>query len=496
MSPLGLKTAETEMHNLMSRFRPKSILSLVLIGFSIVALPLLGSLIYAVISVDRLLDQSQRAVFQAVQATKGSLALVEQIKSMERNIRQFQVLGDQSLFQLYEQSRQDLQITTNGLSRLSIEETQRRLVDDFTQKEQSLFRTLKKVSHQSEEGKIAVETFATLSELAQSILAENRRLVSREVEQMEEKAKETQQLVLWQAMGVTPIALAFAVAFTFLIARPIGQIDEAIRKLGDGRFTGEIAISGPRDLEILGKRLDWLRSRLKELEEQKTQFLRHVSHELKTPLTASRAGAELLSDEVLGTLNAEQEKVVQILHQSMIQLQKMIENLLNFSVVLERHATFTLKPVVLSRLVEKVLSDHHLALMARNIKVEAQLIDQSISGDENKLIAVIDNLVSNAVKFSPHNGIIQVHLAQKDDQLELDVVDDGPGVEPEDHDRVFDPFYQGRHRPNTDVEGTGLGLSLAKEYVLAHHGTINILDGPSKGAHLRVTLPLHPFKDD
>ncbi len=479
----------------MRLFRPKSFLSLVLIVFSIVALPLIGSLIYAVISVDRLLDQSQKAVFQAVQATKGSLTLIEQIKDMERNIRQFQVLGDKTLFQLYEKSHSELQVTASDLMQLSIEERQRNLVDKLAQEEQQLFGTLKGIPHNSKEGEIAVLAFKTLSELAQSILSENRRLVTLRIEQMKQKGEETQQLLVWQAMGVTPIVLAFVVMFTFLIARPIKQIDQAIRKLGDGTLTSEVSISGPRDLEILGKRLDWLRSRLKELEEQKIQFLRHVSHELKTPLTASRAGAELLNDEVVGKLNPEQHNVVQILHQSMIQLQKMIENLLNFSVVLERHATFTLKPVVLSQLVEKVISDHQLALMARNIKVDADLIDQSISGDENKLMAVVDNLVSNAVKFSPVNGTIKIRLRRKKDLLEMDVIDSGPGVDPEDKNRVFDPFYQGRQTPNADIDGTGIGLSLAKEYVLAHHGMIKIVDGSSKGAHLQVTLPLNPFRD-
>ncbi len=479
----------------MSLFRPKSILSLVLIGFSIVALPLIGSLVYAVISVDRLLDQSQKAVFQAVQATKGSLTLIEQIKGMERNIRQFQVLGDKTLFQLYEKSHKDFQITANALSRLSIEELQRKLVSELTQKEQTLFKTLQNVHHNSEEGKIAVLTFETLSELAQSILAENRLLVSRKIEQMGKKGEETQQLLVWQAMGVTPIVLAFVVVFSFLIARPIKQIDQAIRRLGDGTLTTEVSISGPRDLEELGKRLDWLRSRLKELEEQKIQFLRHVSHELKTPLTASRAGVELLNDGIAGKLNAKQREVVQILYKSMIQLQKMIENLLNFSVVLERHSTFTLKPVFLSHLVEKVLSDHHLALMARGIKIKADLIDQSISGDENKLIAVIDNLISNAVKFSPLNSTIKIHLGQRKDQLELDVIDAGPGVDPGDKGRIFDPFYQGRQSPDSRIEGTGIGLSLAKEYVLAHHGTIMIVEGKSQGAHFRVRLPIQPFKD-
>jgi len=481
----------------MTFLRPKSILSLVLTGFSLVALPLIFSLVYAIVSVDRLLDQSQKAVFQAVQATKGSITLIEQIKAMERNIRQFQVLGDKSLFQLYETSHQDLQNTAATLSRLSIEEKQRVLVAALKIKENEIYNTLKRTPHNAERGKTVVAEFTSLAEMAQSILTENRGLVSLKIEQMEQRGEETQQLLVWQAMGIIPIVLALVVGFTVLISRPIRQIDQAIRKLGDNTLPAQIAISGPKDLAVLGKRLDWLRSRLKELEEQKIQFLRHVSHELKTPLTSSRAGAELLKDEVVGKLNSEQRKVVQILHQSMIQLQKMIENLLNFSVVLERHATFTLKPVVMSALVQKVVADHHLALMARKVHLNLKLSDESISGDEAKLAVVLDNLISNAVKFSPAKSTIEIHLLREGHEMRLDVIDAGPGIDQADKARVFDPFYQGRRQADTtnDVEGTGIGLSLAKEYVLAHHGTIEILENGSQGAHLCVRLPINPFKD-
>ncbi len=487
------------IQNTMKFFRPKSVLSLVLIGFSIVALPLVFSLIYAMISVDRLVDQSQQAVFQAVQATKGSLTLMEEIRTMERSVRQFQILEDKTLFQMYEKSHNDLLITVNLLSQLPMEEHQGRLLKQLTEKEQDLFDTLKNSPPQSEIGKAAVSKFSSLSSLSQSILAENSRLVSREIDLMKQKGEKTQEMLVWQIMGITPIVVIFVIIFTTLIARPIRQIDHAIRKLGDGTFSSKISISGPKDLEYLGRRLDWLRTRLQDLEEQKSQFLRHVSHELKTPLTASRAGADLLHDEVVGKLNHEQHKIVQILQQSILNLQKMIENLLNFSVVLERHSSFTLKPVKLSHLIEKVLADHHLALMAKKIHIDLDLLDmigQAISGDEDKLIVVIDNLISNSVKFSQVNSKIKISLTKKGDEAVLDVIDSGPGVAPEDKGRVFDPFYQGQRQPENNVEGTGIGLSLAKEYALAHHGMIELVEDESRGAHFRVKLPMNQFKDD
>lgn len=441
-----------------------------------------------------MVDQGRMALFQAVEATEGSVMLTEHITSMERSARQFQILGDKTFLQMYEKTHQALQETEKKLSQLPMGKTQQNQMRALIEKEQAAFVRLKSAPFNSENVKEGVSAFASLSRLAQSILSENRRLVASEIEKMKEKGEAAKRTLVWQAMGVIPITLLLVVVFTFLIARPIKQIDQAIRKLGDGTFASEISISGPKDLEYLGKRLDWLRSRLMELEAQKSQFLRHVSHELKTPLTATRAGVELLIDEVAGELNKEQRKVIQILHQKSIQLQNMIENLLNFSVVLERHAALYITEVGINRLIEKVIADHQLATLARGIYFDLDLADQTISGDEDKLTAVIDNLISNAVKFSPINGKIRILLGQEGDNAVLDVIDSGPGIDPEDKGRVFDPFYQGRQFPEGNIEGTGIGLSLAKEYVMAHRGKIEIVDDEEKGAHLRVKLPIYPVK--
>src|SRR5204862_7195698 len=124
--------------------------------------------------------------------------------------------------------------------------------------------------------------------------------------------------------------LALAILFAVLIARPIRQLDQAIRQMGTADFTHAIEVNGPQDLRYLGQRLEWLRTRLHELEEQQNRFLRHVSHELKTPLTAVRDGAELLRDRVGGDLSTEQQEIVRMVREKPVPLQKLIKDLLTY----------------------------------------------------------------------------------------------------------------------------------------------------------------------
>ncbi|TMG72387.1 MAG: ATP-binding protein, partial [Betaproteobacteria bacterium] len=126
---------------------------------------------------------------------------------------------------------------------------------------------------------------------------------------------------------------------------------------------------------------------------------------------------------------------------------------------------------------------------ARGIRVDLRLDPVVLQADEDKLHAVVANLVSNAVKYSPDGGIISLALHPDGDKVALDVKDSGPGIPPEDRERIFDWFYQGEHVHRGRVSGSGLGLAIAREFVVAHGGRIEVVDDLDVGAHFRVTLP-------
>jgi len=241
----------------------------------------------------------------------------------------------------------------------------------------------------------------------------------------------------------------------------------------------------------MGQRLEWLRSRLHELEEQQNRFLRHVSHELKTPLTAVREGAELLRDRVGGELSAEQQEIVRIVRENTLSLQKLIEDLLNYHQTRSMEPQ-TLGPVALEDVIRRVAREHKLAAFARMITFEAKLTSAIVIGDGNKIRAIVDNLLSNAIKYSPRAGEISLELRIENDFAVLDVIDEGPGIDPGDRPRIFDSFYQGKNAPEGRIKGSGLGLAIAREYALAHGGRIEVLDRSDggRGAHFQLRLPL------
>jgi len=249
-------------------------------------------------------------------------------------------------------------------------------------------------------------------------------------------------------------------------------------------------IEGPGDMVRLGEQLDWLRERLITLEAQKTRFLQHMSHELKTPLTALREGSDLLSSGVVGNLNAEQREIARILQENSIELRKLIEGLLNYSAVHAKASYLDARIVPLREVVKRVVNDRKLAIVAKGLRLELNCENVTAYCDEEKIRVMLDNLLSNAVKYSPERGAIAIKLYHEHGDVVFEVRDEGPGIPAPEREKVFEAFYRGTDVPVAAIKGSGLGLSIVKEYVELHRGSVEILDGP--GAHFRIRFPRKP----
>ena len=475
----------------MRFLQPDSFPKLLVVGFAMVALPLIFALINNAISIDQFANRSQRAVQQAVESTQSSRRLAELLGTLERNARQMAILGDRSLLDTYETNRAVFLQTAGEFSALPFDAEQKAALDDIISGEAVVYAALRESGAGGGRLKQVLENFRRLDARAGSIIERADRLIDREIEAMRETAARAQRITFWQMMALVPVALLLAAGFTVLIARPIRQIDAAIRRMGGGDFAAPVGVNGPRDLQLLGHRIEWLRHRLNELEQQKNRFLRQVSHELKTPLTALREGSELLSEEALGKLTPEQQEVTGILRASSIELQRLIEDLLSYGAAEFHRSALRFSPVMVRRVVARVLDHQNLSLRARALRIAPHVDDITLEADFEKLRIMLDNLISNAAKFSPEGGVITIEARSDGQHMLLEVADDGPGIPPAERERVFDPFYRGRNVAGGPLRGSGIGLSIVRDYAQAHGGTVEVVDEPARsGARLRVTLPL------
>lgn len=468
---------------------PNSFLTLLIIGFAFAIFPLLWAFTNANIAFGDLAKQSEATISQAVETTRLSRVLQEKSSLMERSARQYFVLKDALLFKNYQQAHTEFDRTTiNLFSHLSNQPLKEKLT--ALQESTGLLHQSIVTNKKSNTDDLSfLNAFNQQTQQIELIIQENNGAIDMASSQLTTKAKKTQKNLFLQSLVLIPLALLVAGIITFLLARPIRRMDKAIRNLGEGHYETPISIDGPGDLRILGRRLDWLRTELKDVNAQKQQFLRHVSHELKTPLTAIREATELLRDGIGGALSAQQTEIIQIMRDNSIRLQKMIENLLNYTKIESTQSSSTLQSLDLTVVINKVLNAHALSISNKKLVVDVtSSVDENLSSNEEKLSIILDNLISNAVNYTPESGRINITTNTDSDWFIIEVQDNGPGLAKEDFEKVFDPFYRGNTAHNGLINGSGLGLTIVKDIVQTLDGNISLL--PSKqGAHFSVRLP-------
>lgn len=300
----------------------------------------------------------------------------------------------------------------------------------------------------------------------------------------------TEQLVL--------IALVFGLALagiaSYSILRPLRQLQNHIKQIGQGRFGTPLQITAPTELRDLVDTVNWMGKKLQELDDMKAEFLAHVSHELRTPMASIQEGTHLLLDEIPGPLQAEQRTTLRIMADSSRRLINLISTILDLSKMEAGMMEYRIVPTDLKRIAD--ISINKMRLLADSKHVQLLVEDPGgrmwVKADAPRIEQVLDNLLSNALKFSPEGGIVKVQMTPDSQAgiLEVAVTDAGPGIAAEDLPHIFERFYQGRFKAKHASAGSGLGLALVKRVVEAHGGRIWIESEVGKGTTVRFILRL------
>ncbi len=474
----------------MVTLRPRSLSGLLSAALLLIVLPLTAAVVYGGVQLRKLSAASEGLVRDSVELTQLTQVLFQNIAAMERSASLYVVLEDPRLAAAFDTNARIFRGTLDSLA----ERASRAQLDRVRAAGQSAANVTLGTGTGDRTASV-VARFDVLGIEASVLADQTRKGIDTRLQDVERRAEATQQWLLWAIMALVPASLALAAIFAFFVLRPLRAIDRAISDLGRGAFSQSIAIPGPVDLAALGRQLEWLRTRLLEIAVERNRFLRHMSHELKTPLANIREGTDLLLDGAVGPLDVNQLEVASILRENAIRLQQLIENLLSYSSWQSSASAVEMSSFRLDSLIGTVVDSQRLALAARNVTLDLQVTDLHLSADRAKLKLVLDNLLSNALKFTPSGGTIHLHAFQAGRTIVIDLADTGPGIPREERDKVFQAFYSGIAPQGGPLKGTGIGLSVVREFVQAHGGTIEIVDGQFPGAHMRIRLPATPRKE-
>lgn len=292
-------------------------------------------------------------------------------------------------------------------------------------------------------------------------------------------------------LALIVLTVLLVLGTSIAVTRPLKELSRGLAELGQSRYDRPIQIAGPAEMRRLGESLDRLRCKLAQLEADKDLFLRHVSHELKTPLATIKEGAALLREGSLGLLTPRQSEVAHILAESAAEMGARISNLLSYAEWRKGRREVHMDWFEALPLVEETLASQKLPMVRRTLSTELDIQTPRLFGQRTQLRVALDNLVANAVQHSPKGATINIYTGIHDRRCQIWVRDRGRGVEPGDRDKIFEPFVRGAQQDYSmpgSLSGTGIGLSVVRETVLAHGGTVEVEDA-RPGARFKMEWP-------
>ncbi len=319
----------------------------------------------------------------------------------------------------------------------------------------------------------------------------------------------------WQIAGLASLALALGVGCAYLLSAqslgPVEKLTAGARRLARGKLDERIDLRTGDEFEVLGATLDQMAERLqatigdleasnerlnrlieelKELDRVKGNLLANVSHELRTPLTTISGYAETMREGMLGPLNATQRESMEIVERNIHRLRTTIEQLLSYSRMSSGTIEVELRPFELGPVIDHVveaLSSIHGPALGLECEIDPDL--PQAYGDAASLAQVFENLLTNAVKFSPTGGRIRLTVREVAGGIEAAVADAGIGIPAEEQERIFERFYQIDANANRKFGGMGLGLAIVREILELNHSEIQLESRPGAGSTFRFVLP-------
>jgi two-component system sensor histidine kinase GlrK len=459
---------------------------LLLVAFLLIGLLLGAAALRALFSLEALMTQSRESAAQAIALSTAAQSLSERSLTMERAARQSLVLRDNQLRQRFTEAAGNAR---DILKRLEDNELPPEFAFNWLQQLTVITELLDGPAETAlDREREVARAFREIDGHSASIAQKVQSIIGTRNETLQARFETSRQELTQQVLGSIFVAAVMALGFGVWLARPFKRIERAIQGLGENRLDVPIDIAGPADVRRVSQQLDWLRLRLTELDADKARFLRHISHELKTPLASLHEGVAVLGDGVAGPLNPNQAEVVNILQHNTLMLQHQIEALLRFNAAAFEARQLKREQTDLMAVVEDQIDAQRLHWQGLGLTVRAEGVSVNLPIDREKIASAVGNLLSNAIRFSPQGGVIRLVLLDLPGRASLDIIDQGPGVAETDRDRIFEPFYRGERQPQGAVRGTGIGLSIVHEYIVAHGGRIELLP-QRQGAHFRIELP-------
>jgi signal transduction histidine kinase len=292
-----------------------------------------------------------------------------------------------------------------------------------------------------------------------------------------------------QNIQLITILLVGIVLFAYvstIIIKPIKRLSTAMKVVGQGEYNVQVEHAANDEIGLLTKNFNQMTKELNKIETMRQEFIASVSHEIQSPLTSIRGFSAALKDDIV----SEDKKIqyLTIIEKESTRLSQLSSNLLKLASLDSEHQTLTLQQYRLDEQIRHVVMALEPQWTKKNIEIDLDLSNVQMEADKDLLEQVWLNLVTNAIKYTPENGLVKISIHQKNEEIDVKIKDNGIGIAEEDQKYIFESFY--KVDKSRTLKGSGLGLAITKKIVRLHEGAIRVESKKEQGSIFTVTLPI------
>jgi len=296
--------------------------------------------------------------------------------------------------------------------------------------------------------------------------------------------------LLYGALIGAVIALLLGIFLSRTLTRPIRELTQATHAVSEGNLDQKVQVRSNDELGELAKAFNKMSSELSRSINTRKQMTADIAHELRTPLSLILGHAEAVHDDVLPPTKENFE----IIREEAARLENLVNDLRILSLADAGELSINLQTIEPGRLLQDVVSLYQVQAQKKNIELKSDIVSPlpTLELDPVRMTQVLTNILDNALRHTPENGLIRLSAIKIGEHVELSIHDSGPGLSSDDLDRIFERLYRADASRGRDDGGSGLGLAIAKSIVQLHGGQVSAESEPGKGLRVNISLPVSP----
>jgi len=289
-----------------------------------------------------------------------------------------------------------------------------------------------------------------------------------------------------QLITILLVGIVLFAYVSMIIIKPIKRLSTAMKVVGQGEYNVQVEHAANDEIGLLTKNFNQMTKELNKIETMRQEFIASVSHEIQSPLTSIRGFSAALKDDIV----SEDKKIqyLTIIEKESTRLSQLSSNLLKLASLDSEHQTLMLQQYRLDEQIRHVVMALEPQWTKKNIEIDLDLSNVQIEADKDLLEQVWLNLVTNAIKYTAENGFVKISIHQKNEEIDVEIKDNGIGIAEEDQKYIFESFY--KVDKSRTLKGSGLGLAITKKIVRLHEGAVRVESKKEQGSIFTVTLPI------